>query len=540
VISNGTNALNLAKTGASTQVLTGQNTYTGSTTVTGGNLEIGNGGSLRGTSSLAVNSGATVRISTSTNNVISSTNPTTYPTVNLGGSGTGTIELSSTLSSNSQRFGALTVSAGGGAVLGFGTGNTNSLVFTSLTGSANGVAVRNWTGTPYLLSATAANLTDATQDRLLFVSTPGFAANTAQSQFSFTNDSGVLIGRGLQVTNGAQFEIVPTADTAAYWNGNIDATWNAGTATNTNWWTTAAGTTVATLPGPGTNVFMTANSAANFSNTTLEQDFRINSLTFTGTGTSNTGGATVASGSTPRTLTLDASGGNGLTVAAGSGANTVSTNVALGANQTWTNNSGNVLTVSGGVSGSNRNLTVATSTGGGDVILSGAVTTGTGTLTKDGAGILSLTGSTPNTFTGQTTVNAGELRLGKTGVNAIGGNLSVTGGTATLTGTGGDQIANTGSVSVSGGTLDVADQNETVAGVQLASGSIVGTTGVLTSTSNFDMQSGTASAILGGNVGLNKSTAGTVTLSGTNTYTGATTINAGRRHPRHHGHDGHR
>ncbi len=35
------------------------------------------------------------------------------------------------------------------------------------------------------------------------------------------------------------------------------------------------------------------------------------------------------------------------------------------------------------------------------------------------------------------------------------------------------------------------------------------------------------SAILGGSVGLNKTTAGTVTLSGANTYTGATAISAG-------------
>ena len=35
------------------------------------------------------------------------------------------------------------------------------------------------------------------------------------------------------------------------------------------------------------------------------------------------------------------------------------------------------------------------------------------------------------------------------------------------------------------------------------------------------------SAILGGSVGVNKTAAGTVTLTGDNTYTGATTISAG-------------
>jgi len=50
---------------------------------------------------------------------------------------------------------------------------------------------------------------------------------------------------------------------------------------------------------------------------------------------------------------------------------------------------------------------------------------------------------------------------------------------------------------------------------------------VLTSTTAYDVQSGTVSAILAGGVGLNKTTSGTVTLSGNNTYTGTTTISAG-------------
>ncbi len=127
---------------------------------------------------------------------------------------------------------------------------------------------------------------------------------------------------------------------------------------------------------------------------------------------------------------------------------------------------------------------------------------GSGGLTKQGTGTLTLSGA--NTHTGTTTVSAGTLALGAN-----------------------DVLADGSSVVVNGGTLSMTTRSDTVAGVQLVSGSITGTTGVLTATSAYDMQSGTVSAILGGGTGLNKTTAGTLILSGNNTYTGPTAINAG-------------
>jgi len=329
-------------------------------------------------------------------------------------------------------------------------------------------------------------------------------------------------------------EVVAVADTAAYWSGNFGTNvWGDGTATNTNWWTSAAGTTVATIPGLGTDVFITANAPTNtFATTLLNTNYQINSLTFTGTGTANTAGSIIASGvGGPFSLTLD--GAAGITVASGSGANTVSTSVILGASQTWTNNSASLLTVSGTVddnnTGGDENLAVA---GSGNTTISGNVILGSGTVTKSGAGTLNFTGVTANTYTGLTTVNGGELDLGKTGVNAVGGSLTVTAGIAKLTGTGGDQIANGGTVTVNGATatFDVNGKTETVAGVSLQGGGTiqdVATGGALTSTTNFDMRSGTATAILAGGVGLEKTTAGTVILGGANTYTGATTVSEG-------------
>lgn len=126
----------------------------------------------------------------------------------------------------------------------------------------------------------------------------------------------------------------------------------------------------------------------------------------------------------------------------------------------------------------------------------------TGALTKTGAGTLTLTGT--SNYTGTTTISAGTLALGNT--------------TNTL--------ANTSAVNVNGGTLSLGANSDTVGAVTLTSGSITGTGGTLTG-SSYDVRSGTVSAILGGSGNLTKSTAGTVTLSGANNYSGTTTVSDG-------------
>jgi autotransporter-associated beta strand protein len=133
--------------------------------------------------------------------------------------------------------------------------------------------------------------------------------------------------------------------------------------------------------------------------------------------------------------------------------------------------------------------------------VSTAMTQGTGGLTKSGAGTLVLTDN--NTYTGTTTVSAGTLSLDRFG----------------------GAIADSGNVTVSGGTLNVA-QSDTVNVVTLSSGTISGT-GTLTSSSYKLTDSGSISAILAGAGTLTKTGAGTAILSGNNTYTGLTTITTG-------------
>lgn len=121
-------------------------------------------------------------------------------------------------------------------------------------------------------------------------------------------------------------------------------------------------------------------------------------------------------------------------------------------------------------------------------------------MNKNTGGTVTL--SAANTFTGLTTINAGTLAWGINDALSS-GNLTVTGGIANL-----------------------ANFTDTLGTVTLTSGSITGSTGVLTGTS-YAVSSGTISAILAGAVNLAKTTAGTVSLYGVNTYSGTTTITAG-------------
>jgi outer membrane autotransporter protein len=144
----------------------------------------------------------------------------------------------------------------------------------------------------------------------------------------------------------------------------------------------------------------------------------------------------------------------------------------------------------------NGQLTGAISSTGGTVNGIG----GTASLTTT-AGITTATGT--NAYTGATTINGGTLAGGA--ANAFSAASATT--------------VNTN------GTLDLGGFGQTINAVALAGGTIQN--GTLSSSGTFDMQSGSVSAVLAGTGALQKTTAGTVTLSGANSYSGATTISAG-------------
>ena len=155
---------------------------------------------------------------------------------------------------------------------------------------------------------------------------------------------------------------------------------------------------------------------------------------------------------------------------------------------------------------------------------------GTAGANKTTAGTVTFTGGNANTYTGLTTVSAGSLVLNRTdNVDSLAGDVLVN-GTGTLSITKIGQIKNTANVEVAtGGTLAISGNAETVNGVKLTGGAITGSgsASVLTSTTAFDFQSGSSTAVLAGTAGVTKTTGGTVSLGRASTYSGSTTLTAG-------------
>jgi autotransporter-associated beta strand protein len=176
----------------------------------------------------------------------------------------------------------------------------------------------------------------------------------------------------------------------------------------------------------------------------------------------------------------------GIAVGAGVPSSTIAERVVLGGAQTWSNNSASALTVSGGISG-------------------------TGALTYAGPGLLIL--SNNNTYSAGTTIAGGTLAIRGSG----------TLGTAS------------GSLTFSGGALDLGGGTQTVGAVSITAAPASGNTiqnGSL-SGSSYAASNPSGNAIIAANLlasgsaGLSMSGAGELTLSGSNNYTGTTTVSAG-------------
>jgi autotransporter-associated beta strand protein len=230
------------------------------------------------------------------------------------------------------------------------------------------------------------------------------------------------------------------------------------------------------------------------------------------TGVPNVAGAFAALGgggtaiTAPRTITVDGAftvgtlafnnGTQAYTLAAGSGANITLDNGTSTSFVTDTAGS-HVIQTPLTMTANGATFSVANAA---DTLSVSGVISGTGSvLSKGGVGILSLTGS--NTYTGGTNLNGGTLQINSpTSLGDPAGNLVFAGGTLQLL-------------------ADVSTpRNYMVSGVSDA---------IIDTNSHNQTISGTISPSSGGTGGVVKNGSGTLTLQGTNSYVGTTTVNAG-------------
>ena len=250
------------------------------------------------------------------------------------------------------------------------------------------------------------------------------------------------------------------------------------------------------------------------------------------------------------TLTI---GSGGVTTSAATQQD-VSNAVILGAAQTF-RTAGNFALVFNSTVNTNGNL-LTVDAAQGNVLFFGVIS-GSGGLTKTGASTLRLNGTLANIYSGATTVSAGSLELGKTaGVNAIAGALNVS-GTASVVWQAGNQIANTSAVALTGNSvLNLNGFSDSIGSLSLSAGTVQTGAGVLTLNGNVvsaatNVAQITGALDLGGaqrtfdvannvaiekdlivtatiaNGSILKTGAGTLFLSGANTFAGGVTVSAG-------------
>ncbi len=462
-IQNGTGTVALAKIGTGVLTLSGTNTYSGSTNITGGTLQVGSLGGLSVNSTITVASVGTLDV----NGFNASID---------GLLGTGTI------TNNGSSVVTLTAGSAGGTSSFDGVIQDGSHAL-ALTKSGAGTLTLNGINT-YSGATTISNGT-------LSVANPGAGGNlgsasgaivlgdsTHKGTLSYTSNADLNYTRGFTVNaGGGEMDITSTGKTLTLLTGGV----------------ATSGTF--TLGGTGNGV--------------------INSI-ISGSGgftKANTGNLVLGSANTYSGDTTISSGvlqlGNAAALPSGTGKGNLVLNATLDVN--------NLSITISGLSGAG----VLTNSGGSPITLTAGDNNAAGNFTgvlQDGGGIMSLA-----------KIGSGLLTLG--GVNTYSGNTTISGGTLQI----GNSFAlasgsSKGNVSIgSSGTLDLNNCNLTLNGLT-GSGTVTNSLGAAVLTAGANDQTSSFGGNLQdgiGTLGLTKTGIGTLTLSGNNTFSGASTLAGG-------------
>jgi fibronectin-binding autotransporter adhesin len=538
----------LTKAGSGTLVLSGNNSYNGLTTVAGGYLNIQGSDALDGTASVTVNTGAALQMQggVTTNNLTSLTingnGPGTAGALESvdanGNSYTGAITLgsASSIGSDAGLFSLTGSTISDGAftltLVGAGNGYINDVISGSGGLTMNGTgewsldAANTYTGTTTVNSGTlqlGAGIANPNTPTF-GAATNALAVNGGTVDLSAWNlFIGNLTGASGTITNSLAQEVVLTLGTStnSSFGGSIV---NGGG---------GAGIIDLVKQGSGTQTLTGSNSYTG--PTTISGGALniagANALSVNSAVTVSTGGALQLSGNistTAASLSLVGTGpGTSGALENFSGSNTYTGSITLAGNASIGADALSTLNLSTGGLGMNaNNLTLV---GAGTGTISDNIT-GTGNLVVNNTGTWTLSGS--NAYTGTTSVTAGTLvytrgvalknsasiNLGGTGSTTL--NYAGAGTTMTtpmsFSGTGTATLGNIGTGSITySGPLAFGSGNTTLA-LGNTTDTIGGTIGNITNGAT-------------GSVSLLKQGAlnSTWILTGSNTYTGNTTITGG-------------
>ena len=515
----GGGAAALTKTGAGTVLLTGAGSYSGGATITAGVVQVGSNTAL-GTGAVTLTD-ASLRSDSATARSLANA-LSIGGAVTLGASSSGALTFSNaspvTLSDATTLTNATAVTFSGGlsgtagrtftkAGAGVLTLGGVSSVDGGITINAGGITV----GTGGSLGGTVTVNTGATLTNAVNNGVTG-AVNVENGTFTVSNATTM----GLLTVTGTGGTIGGTGGlTASTISANITA---GGTTTFS---ATLAGSGGFTKSGGGTAIMSGANVGYTGQVTLSDGLMQVGANNAAGSGTlSLVSGTLSASATQTRTLpNAVVSFGGDVTIgdATNTGALTFSGSAALTGNRTLTFASN--ATLSGGLSGSGFGFTKE---GSGDFTLNGA-NTYNGT-TNVNAGTLVLTAASAGK-TGETNVNGGTLRLGSD--SALGG---VSGDTLVLTS--GAIMSNSSAARGIANSVTLAG-NVTVGAGSTYTGAVT-FSGPVTLTGNRTLTTSVATTISGNitdsgsSFRLTKAGGSTLTLSGSNDFSGGTTISNGQ------------
>ena len=537
-----------------TTILSGANTYTAATNVYAGTLQIGDGsfGSINGASQVSVSSGAALELSLGNNGVFANS-VLNNGSVNAIGSANNTITGSITGSGSFTQYG----SGGMTTLSGTNTYSGGTTIFAGTLQIGNGGSTGSIAGNVVDNGILIFNRSDA----LTFggiLSGPGsltkLAAGTLTLSGANTYGGGTAINGGTLSlgSSGA----LGTAGTISFGGGTLQ--YSASNTTDYSPRFSTAASQAYAVDTNGQNVTL-ATALTSSGGTLVKSGAGTLTLsganTYTGTTTITSGaltasvaGALGSSSSTAVAGTLNLTAGavtyTGLTTVSGAGV----INVTLGTGFNSTLLDGNYSAFTGTL-----NIGIGAAASAGKVRMNGA-DNAAATVNLLANGTLYLVGATKNasivlnggntgeslgqlrldggtTWTGSVTLagditGAGDFTVGSfSGTSTISGAIGETGGSRALSKGGTGTIilsaANTytGGTTVSQGTLQIGNGGTTGSVI----GNITDNAALIFNRSNAATHSG----VISGTGTLTKNGAGALTLSNTNTYAGATTVNLG-------------